>query len=121
MNFKEWEAQLRLEIELKNAQIEAEHSQAVAKADLKRAQKRVKVMKKARGQVFRPDPPIRYTVEVVLLVRPIGSWAGERPVKMQFTITGVMGETQAELQAIEKAKELGFLWVSTQAKKLVKS
>lgn len=121
MSYKEWEGARRFEQELKAAQIEWEHAQDIAKADLKRATKQVKAMKKARGQMFRPDPPIRYTVEVTLLVRPVGSWVGEVTVALKVTITGVMSETQAEVQAIGKAKELGFVWASTQATKLVKS
>lgn len=121
MSFKKWEESLRLELELKAAQIEWEHARDVAKADQKRAEKQIKAMKKARGQMFRPDPPIRYTVTVELLVRPFGSWVGEEPAKMEFTITGVMSETQAEVQAIGKAKELGFLWAGTLGTKLVKS
>jgi hypothetical protein len=121
MSFKKWEEALRFEQELKAAQIEWEHARDVAKADLKRAEKHVKAMKKARGQMFRPDPPIRYIVTVDLLVRPFGAWAGETPTKMQFIISGVMSETQAEVQAIGKAKELGFLWAGTLGTKLVKS
>lgn len=121
MNFKEWEAARRFEQELKLAQIEWEHQRDVAKADLKRAEKRVKAMKKMRGQIFRPDPPIRYTVVVTLLVRPFGAWVGETPIVMQFTIEGIMSETQAEIQAIGKAKELGFLWAGTTHTVLVKS
>ena len=121
MSYKEWESARRFEQELQAAQIEWEHKQAIAKADMKRAQKHVKRMKKARGQMFYPDPPIRYTVRVVLLVRQASDWAGTTPVAMEFIISGTMGETQAEVQAIQKAKELGFLWVGTASKALVKA
>lgn len=121
MSYKEWENARRFEQELKAAQIEWEHARDIAKADLKRAEKRIKAMKKARGQMFYPDPPVRYTVNVSLLVRPFGAWVGETPTLMHFTITGLMSETQAEVQAIGKAKELGFLWAGTVGTQLVKS
>jgi hypothetical protein len=121
MSFKKWESALRFEQELKAAQIEWEHAQDIAKADLKRATKQVKAMKKARGQMFQPDAPIRYTVEVSLFVRPKGAWVGELAVELKVTIVGVMSETQAEVQAIGKLKELGFVWAGTKSTKLVKS
>lgn len=119
MSFKKWEEQRRFEHDLRISQIEWEHARDIAKADMKRAEKRVKAMKKARGHMFYPDPPVRYTVDVVLLVRPIGVWHGETPTPMHFTISGLMSETQAEVQAIGKARELDFMWAGTVATVLV--
>lgn len=117
MSYKDWEAMQRFEAELKAAQIEWEHKQAVAKADLKRATKRLKEMKKARGAVYRPDRPIRYSVEVVLNVRRAG--AHGVLFELRLTITGTMSETQAEVEAVRQAKELGYVWRGTVSTLLV--
>lgn len=119
MSYKEWEAARRFEQELQAAKIEWEHKQDIAKADLKRAKKQLKALKARRGQVFRPDPPIRYTVEVTLMVRLLTDWPGEIGFAVKITISGVMSETQAEVQAIGKLRELGYAYVGTQAKRLV--
>lgn len=121
MSFKKWEETLRFEQELKAAQIEWEHKQAIAKADMKRAKKQLKALKERRGQIFRPDPPIRYTVEVTLIVRLLTDWPGEVGFTIKITVEGVMSETQAEVQAIGKLKELGYAYAGTQSTKLVKS
>lgn len=121
MSYKEWEAARRFEQELEKAKIEWEHAQDVAKADLKRAKKQLKALKARRGQMFVPDKPIRYTVEVMLIVRLLADWPGEVGFSMKLTIEGVMSETQAEVQAIGKLKELGYAYVGTAGTKLVKS
>ena len=117
--FVEWEDMLRRERDYALALAELEHIRAVAKADHKRAQKRVKVMKKARPALYRPDRPVSYTVVVNLFVRPVGAWVGEEPTVEQFIIAGTMSESQAVVQALGKAKELGLLYVGTESTQLV--
>jgi len=118
MSYKEWEDARRFEENLKLAQIEWEHKQAVAKADLKRAKKRLKEMKKSRPAMYRPDRPIDYTVEVVLMVRPFGLHV-DRPFELTFRISGLMSETQAEVEAVRQAKNSGYIWRGTVSTKLV--
>lgn len=119
MNYAEWMQRRREEEALALEIAEWEFKQDVAKAEAKRAAKRLKAMKKARPAMFRPDAPLRYTVEVVLLVRPGNAWKGEAPTALAITIVGVMSETQAQVEAIQKAKELGYVWAGTATTTLV--
>lgn len=107
--FKEWEQWLKAEQALKLAQIEAEHEEAVAKANLKRAQKRLKAMKKARPAMFIPDRPPKHEITVVLNVRPVVEGVVGELTEVSLTV-GTISELQAQLQARRHFETLGFLY-----------
>lgn len=106
MSFAEWEARRREEQALALALIEWEHEQAVAQAELVRAEKRLKQMKRNRPAMFKPDRPPVYKIHVTMNVRPV---AGGELIEMTVGIE-TMSEVEAEAQARRHVKALGFMW-----------
>lgn len=109
MAFKDWFSKVELEQALKAEQIEWEHKQAIAKADLKRAKDHLKRMKKSRPPMFRPDPVV-YVIVVVMNVRGDG---GNGELEEFVTKVPTISEFEAELQAKKEAQALGFVWRGT--------
>lgn len=106
MSFADWEARRKEQQALELALIEWEHEQAVAQAELVRAEKRLKQMKRNRPAMFRPDAPVVFLIHVTMNARPLAG--GE----LQEVTVGVptMSEVEAELQARTQLKALGFCW-----------
>ncbi len=100
MSFRDWLLEQRLEAE----RIEWEHKQALAKAELKRAEKHLKRLKKNRPPMYRPDP-VFYKIKVVVGVRngPLGEY-------FEFTCTvTTMSELEAETEAKAQARARGYI------------
>lgn len=107
MSFADWEARRKEQQALELALIEWEHEQAVAQAELVRAEKRLKQMKRNRPAMFRPDAPVVYVIHVTMNARPLTGLGDLQEVTISVA---TMSEVEAELQARSELKALGFCW-----------